>query len=101
MITVYHTTSHLMRELRFLISDDEMIEFARTHSDDYNLVATVDSDSLDDAYTLTNSINHGWWENENVTSNFKEDGCRSTMMGDIIRMNDETYVVAYAGFIKI
>ena len=39
--------------------------------------ATVDQ-KLELAFRLTNSIEYAWWENEEVTPMFPEQGCRST-----------------------
>jgi hypothetical protein len=56
--------------------------------DEYSLVATVDSDDVDKVYELTNTIDSYWWKNAGVTPEFIGEGCRSTSVGDVIKMTD-------------
>lgn len=63
---------------------------------DYSLVAAVDTDDLDEAYYLTNHIDHSWYENKGVTVYVES---RSTSVGDVLVTNDGTmYIVAMIGF---
>ena len=39
-------------------------------------------------FELTNTIDHHWWKNTLVTSTFPGEGCRSTSVGDRIRLAD-------------
>jgi len=65
--------------------------------------------ALDMAYFLTQTIDHPWWNNENVKmvgSAKLAGGCRSTSIGDRIEieMDDgttELYGVDYIGFSRI
>lgn len=50
----------------------------------YVPVAEVSAESLDEVFTLTNSIESVWWENPRVKTLFKGEGCRSTSVGDIV-----------------
>jgi len=61
---------------------------------------TVDK-LLDQVYELTNSIYKYWWENEQVIKIFTKEGCRSTSVGDIIKIDDDFWRVASFGFDKI
>ena len=56
---------------------------------------------LETAFRLTNSINHAWWENEEVTPMFPEQGCRSTSVGDMVLVGTEKYVCASIGWKKV
>ena len=67
--------------------------------DDFHHVATVDiaDEDMHMVFKATNSIHHGWWENEGVTAHtdspaFDEHngvkGTRSTSVGDRIRLSD-------------
>ena len=56
---------------------------------------------LETAFRLTNSINHAWWENEDVTPMFPEQGCRSTSVGDMVLVGTEKYVCASIGWKKV
>ena len=40
---------------------------------------------------LTNSIDNAWWENEEVTPMFPNDGCRSTSVGDQVLVGNTKY----------
>jgi hypothetical protein len=53
-------------------------------------VADVDVSDEDypEVFRLTNTIDHYWWENAQVTSTFAGEGCRSTSVGDRIRLSD-------------
>ena len=48
---------------------------------EYELVAVVEAENVEEAYYLTNSIDWGWWENEKVRMVKKS---RSTSVGDVI-----------------
>ena len=74
--------------------------------EDFHHVATLDIDDAaaltGKAFLLTNSIEHGWWENEGVTAHtdspafrtyesaegHRVTGTRSTSVGDRIRLSD-------------
>jgi len=53
-------------------------------------VADVDIPDADypRVFELTNTIERYWWENALVTSTFAGEGCRSTSVGDRIRLSD-------------
>lgn len=74
--------------------DDAIAAFCTT--DQYELVALVDTDDLDLAYQLTNHIDQPWTQNSGVTA--LTDRPRSTMIGDIIINSDGAFVVAGVGF---
>jgi hypothetical protein len=66
------------------------------------VVAELECASIEDAFTLTNTVEKPWWENENVNVKFGGDACRSTSVGDVIVDLDtnEHYVVQMFGFLK-
>lgn len=81
------------------MSDEQFGETKLNFPNDFHHVATVDIEDADKhmVFELTNSINHGWWENEGVTAHtdspaFREHngvkGARSTSVGDRIRLSD-------------
>jgi len=123
-ITVYHVIVgelnidnwKLIRELAYKAEDNKKrLTDMFINGDYFTAVANVDNTTLDDAYRLTNSIDVGWWENEEVSPLFKADGAKSTDIGDLMMVeipleakteNDaiahyELYVVAPIGFVKI
>ena len=53
------------------------------------------------AFMLTNSIDEGWWENEEVTPMFYGEGCRSTCIGDKVWIGSDTYICERVGWKKI
>ena len=80
----------------------------------YHHVATVDTSNLETAYTLTNSIDRWWGENDGLKFHGSHEhgmaGCRSTSVGDIAVVGTEqadgstkyeTFLVAMCGFTKI
>lgn len=68
------------------------------HLPDYVLVAVVESEDLDEAYMLTNSIHCPWTENEQVVCHVPE--ARSTSIGDALLFGGAFYTVASFGFTK-
>ncbi len=65
---------------------------------EYEPVARVDSDDLEDGFRFTNTINESWsnFPTDNVTP--LQINCRSTSVGDIVTKGGSTYVVAPVGF---
>lgn len=61
-------------------------------------VAEVDCDDLSNAYALTNSIESSWVENDGVKVFASEDRCRSTSVGDVMRLNGHVHMVGMVGF---
>jgi hypothetical protein len=51
---------------------------------EYELVAEVDTDKLEVAFELTNTIHCAWWENDGVTA-MKQ--TRSTSVGDVVEID--------------
>jgi hypothetical protein len=51
---------------------------------DGELVATVATTNLEEAFRLTNTIDNSWWENPGVEPHFVGRGCRSTSAGDVL-----------------
>ena len=54
--------------------------------EDYQLVAEVDTNDVDEAYYLTNDVDTKWWINERVTAHVVP--CRSTSVGDVLVLPD-------------
>lgn len=67
---------------------------------DYKLVAQVDTDSLGEAFQLTNHIESNWTENHGVRA--YGGGHRSSSVGDVfVLQNGEAHLVASVGFLKV
>tara|TARA_B100000242_G_scaffold285159_1_gene249275 strand:- start:12 stop:317 length:306 start_codon:yes stop_codon:yes gene_type:complete len=78
------------------------------YEDEPQLVAWVEvpkdataEKKLSMAYMLTNSIDEGWWENEEVTPLFSGEGCRSTCIGDKVWIGTDVYICERIGWKKI
>jgi hypothetical protein len=56
---------------------------------DYECVAMVESDDLDEVFQLTNTIDRPWWENEGVEVRKQT---RSTSVGDVVILPDNQSV---------
>ena len=73
-----------------------------------NVVAFIDmpkslstSEKLEEAFMLTNSIDDAWYNNKRVTKMFSGDGCRSTMVGDMVLIGKEKFKVEQMGWSKV
>ena len=73
-----------------------------------NVVAFIDmpkslstSEKLEEAFMLTNSIDDAWYNNKRVTKMFSGDGCRSTMVGDMVLIGKEKFKVEPMGWSKM
>ena len=73
-----------------------------------NVVAFIDmpkslstSEKLEEAFILTNSIDDAWYNNKRVTKMFSGDGCRSTMVGDMVLIGKEKFKVEPMGWSKV
>ena len=73
-----------------------------------NVVAFIDmpkslstSEKLEEAFMLTNSIEDAWYNNKRVTKMFSGDGCRSTMVGDMVLIGKEKFKVEPMGWSKV
>ena len=51
----------------------------------------LETQKCDKAFMLTNSIDDGWWNNDDVTPMFDGDGCRSTSVGDQVLVGNTKY----------
>lgn len=58
--------------------------------------AAVQTNSLDEAYQLTNNIDQHWTENQGVKASGLS--LRSTSVGDVLEHDDHFYVVEACGF---
>lgn len=65
---------------------------------EYELVATVMSDDLEDAFRYTNHIETAWHRHPAACVAPMPGDHRSTSVGDIVVRNGATYVVAPVGF---
>ena len=93
---VYHQI-----ETNFLPMDIGRISNEEFHKR-YQLVATIDTECLDQAYAETQNLNQEWWKNESVM--FSIPNRRSTSVNDILVVNydhSKAYKVDFAGFEKI
>lgn len=77
---------------------DKFVLVAQVNIPDEVIYATKKMSALDWAYEWTNSIDYGWWDNPNVIPMFEGEGCRSTSMGDLIKIDDGLYRVEAFGF---
>jgi len=60
----------------------------RRFPDGYRAVATVQTDDLEVAFELTNTIHCAWWENEGVEALIGP--CRSSSVGDVFVKEDNS-----------
>ena len=68
--------------------------------DDYRLVAEVETNSVSQAWLLTNDVGCDWWLNDEVTAYVTP--CRSTSVGDVLVLPDgKTLRICGRGFERI
>ena len=58
-------------------------------------------EKLEAGFMLTNSINHGWWDNKEVTPMFDGKTCRSTTIGDHVLVDHLKYEVKPEGWFPV
>lgn len=68
---------------------------------EYHLVATVDSDDLEDGFRYTNHIEASWFEHPMSFVTPLPGDHRSTSVGDLIVRDGTTYIVAGMGFTQL
>jgi len=74
------------------------------NGDNFDFVAAVDCEVIDEVFALTNHITHDWTTNEGVTTADGRNGhnTRSTSVGDIVIDGDGTaFYVAAWGWDKV
>ncbi len=106
MITVYHADNSIIRDsLCFGLGEiysnaDVLVNYAEGNS---KKVAEVDTDDLDIAYELTNSIDTVWYETMRMTGAGEVFGTahRSSSVGDIFKIDGDLYVVGRIGFVEL
>ena len=107
MITVYQADDSIFRDSISFREDGRynavsaLLSFAEGN---YTKVANVDTDDVDIAYELTNSIDTAWYETMRMTGAGKVFGTahRSTSVGDILKVADGgLYIVGPIGFVEL
>ena len=89
MIEVYH-----LREFEVCIGADA--EFPQ----DYDMVAEVQADDLEEGFRLTNTIDSPWWEQDGVQL-FVKPPLRSTSAGDVLVLEGVAWRCRMAGWARI
>lgn len=56
---------------------------------------------LEEAFIKTNTVNNAWWKNEEVTTMFAGNACRSTSVGDVVMIDEKKYRCENAGWKEI
>ena len=60
-----------------------------------------DEEKCEVAFMKTNTIDCGWWENEEVTPMFPNKTCRSTSSGDMVLIGNTKYKCVAVGWEKV
>ena len=106
-VEIKHSPKGALGEFSFTSDDSKLTELVNKHLASYVTVANPfiegDIDSiLSAAYKITNSEDTAWYENvEAYPTSSASKGCRSTSIGDLIIVDDTTYIVSNYGFIKL
>jgi len=80
------------------ISIDAAIQLWREHNQYFELAAKVIATDIDEVFTLTNSINNFWGDNEQVELISENTFNSSTSIGDVIKVEGKTLISACAGW---
>jgi hypothetical protein len=88
LIIVYHNQNP------FAMLGDLNHRFSR--EDNWIKVAEVDTDSLEDAYEVTQNFEQPWTINSQVRA--ESGNHRSTAVGDVFELNEKRYKVSAQGF---
>ena len=96
-------------DFSLLRTSKEKIEFTSNliKQDSFDTVAIITSsgtisDILAEAWRLTNTIDEPWFKNQNISVAEKyQNSCRSSSIGDIIVIGNDTYIIDTIGFISI
>jgi hypothetical protein len=67
---------------------------------EYEKVAEVDSDSLEDAWSLTQNTDRDWINNLHVKYLGQAQDCRSTSIGDVFAINGQLEMVMPLGYVS-
>jgi hypothetical protein len=105
MIRIHHAPEALM--FAVALASDAMLQtkviagFAS-----YHFVAEVDTDDLNQAYRLTNTVEGPWWRNFGVkflgSIEHGLAGSRSTSIGDVLEhVGGACHIVARCGFVPL
>lgn len=90
------TVFHAKKLVGFIFPDSDLPKFPA----EYVEVGTVDTDSLDEAYALTQNVESFWGLNNKTAAKFLQ--CRSTSVGDVIKTSEgKFFMVANFGFEEI
>lgn len=73
---------------------DEIVE---NWPENYEVVATVESNDLGEIFYLTNTIDRPWWENARVNGK----PARSTSVGDIVQIGNKFFVCEMIGWREV
>ena len=68
---------------------------------DYEKVAEIDSNSLGDAWNLTQNNDRDWTKNKHVKYLVKAPDCRSTSIGDVFSINGQLEMVMPLGYVSL
>jgi len=105
-LTIRHLPKEELRNMRGAI-DSECLEIAREvyKNNGYIRVADIETNerdldkALELAFAYTNSVETPWYESKNIdVTQESKNGCRSTSVGDIVQVNNRTFVVSSYGF---
>jgi hypothetical protein len=91
MITVYHNFKFMKYAIaNYTTEGDKRIPLGRVT---ITAVAHIKTDSLEEAYRLTNNIDVGWEQNEGVEAIGIAKNHRSTSVGDVLMDKDGAFFV--------
>ena len=105
MIDVFHDLNPVFRVDPYTLSKFQSAAVRHLY---FVKVATVDVEDLEEAFRLTNNIDHSWLSNAKVEPTpviVGKGGCRSTSVGDVLVPHGtgrfKGFVVANRGFISV
>ena len=87
-------TKNLLYEKVAVIHNKETVAYVHVEK------SLSDTDKLERAFMLTNSVNDAWWNNEEVTK-MVTGACRSTSTGDMVVVGTKKYKCEAVGWKEV
>ena len=98
MIGVYHVTDAFMDSTHGGFGFGPVVP---SFPNDYVLVATVNTETIGEAFQLTNHIDQEWWKNKEVTKVIPK-GTRSSAVWDVFVSSDgNAYLCDHVGWKRL
>jgi hypothetical protein len=110
VIRIHHFPGRLLHIMSLRVYDLKSLrQTVKDNFDKYQAVAEIQTNDLNRAFHESQSITENWWIKPGIkflgSPDYGNDGCRSTMMGDVLEICGEyssvKYIVAPSGYLHL